>query len=287
MAPTPPSLSPSRSAAQANSNDTMGSQLLEENARDITLSPADCRTIEKILHDVRSPPPLSPTPYSRDGQTRSLDAEVLGTNNMYPRDAGQDMYAIGCYRHGDEREDGYEDEDDSMELSDVDGVPGHGHDEKDGDTVEEVMNLPGKTAPAVSVQDFGAFYTRDEPMSDEARETKEHRERIEEDLRRQVLIQDDDCEVDATVGDTEQYTDTNVADVKGSRDNDTEVVQALQEDTFMHSLQEEEADVSALEVSSPQLEATKEITNGTPVLGTGHRLLSPFNSIPKPRPPSL
>lgn len=230
MASTPLLHSPSRSATQTNSNDTMGSQLLEESA---------------------------------------WDADMMGTNSMYPQDADLDLYGKCCYGHGDEREDGYEDEDDSMELSDVDAVPGHGHEQRDGDTVEDIMNLPGNKAPAVSVQDFGAFYPRDEAMSDEAKETKDHRELIEEHLRQQVLVQDDADEVAETFGDTEGYTDMDLAEAEESHGEDTEGVQALQEDILMHSLEEEEADASALEVNSARLTSMKK----TPL--TVHQSLEP------------
>ncbi|KAB2106786.1 hypothetical protein AG0111_0g5544 [Alternaria gaisen] len=131
----------------------MASPLLPIEPQRPSFSPADCRTLQKMLHDVRSPSPLSPTPYFSDGP--ASQSILTGTPNSKNCED-----TMSCENHqsayGDEQQDGYEDEDDSMELSD--GEDAFGTDERDSDTIEDIMNMPGKMASSVPVRDYSQFY---------------------------------------------------------------------------------------------------------------------------------
>lgn len=171
------------------------------------LSPADCRTLEKILHDVVSPP-ATPSPLEQSDKL-FIDGGCASTAGA--ADGGEGYHFVG----GEATDTGYEDEDDSMELSEggeVDtakktvtslGDPASPsvsksdrrlqesvsvHDGKEklrysrgrrssttkrikakwqeqkritpleatgGDTIEDVMNIPGKRAPPARPLDLG------------------------------------------------------------------------------------------------------------------------------------
>jgi hypothetical protein len=115
----------------------------------------------------------------------------LNTTGTTGSDANE--VELGCedneLAHGDERQDGYQDEDDSMELSDGDDASGAG-DKEDGDTIEDVMNLPGKTATPVPVQDYSRFYAQGTPTPDGVKQVRLRRASIERDLEAQCRQQE-------------------------------------------------------------------------------------------------
>ncbi|KAL1795226.1 hypothetical protein ACET3X_007042 [Alternaria dauci] len=158
----------------------MASPSLSVDPQRPSLSPADCHTLQKMVHDVRSHSPLSPTPCSNDGPASR--SNLTETSDI---DADEDN--VSCESHqfapGDERQDGYEDEDDSMEVSD--GEDAFGADETDRDTIEDIMNMPGKTAPSVPVCDYSSLYPHDQQAPDGAKELSLRRASIEKSLKEQ------------------------------------------------------------------------------------------------------
>jgi hypothetical protein len=137
-----------------------------------------------MLHDVRSPSPLSPTPYFSDGPaSQSILTETPNSNNYEDKMSCENHQSA----HGDERQDGYEDEDDSMELSD--GEDAFATDERDSDTIEDIMNMPGKMASSVPVRDYSTFYPHNQQASDGARELECRRASIEKSLKEQCRQQ--------------------------------------------------------------------------------------------------
>ncbi|KAF1830640.1 hypothetical protein BDW02DRAFT_92188 [Decorospora gaudefroyi] len=140
------------------------------------LSPADCRTLEKILHDVRGSSPISSTPYFSHVAPGSPGIAATASSSVYSGDEDDDGRE---FVDGDERDTGYEDEDDSMELSDSEQTSAEA---EDGDTIEDIMNLPGKTAPPAPIQDFSSLYAHDQPTPDEAMQMRLHRAVIEREL---------------------------------------------------------------------------------------------------------
>jgi hypothetical protein len=145
---------------------------------------------------------------------------------------------------GDEQDVGYEDEDESMELSDTEGEQ---DEEKDGDTIEDIMNLPGKIAPPAPVQDSSAFYIHDQPTPDETKETRIKRGAIERDLVEQArqqereaaaVVEQRDIQLSLFDGQGEEFSSVHVPGF-----------QALQEEIGMHAIEDKEAVASILEVS--------------------------------------
>jgi hypothetical protein len=104
------------------------------------LSPADTHTLQKIIEDVRSP---SPRTDMHAVENQDDDSSSAG----YEDEVRYSEIVGGLV----DEEDGYEDQDESM-------------DEEEGDTVEDMMNLPGKTAPEVPVRDFSALYVHEEEV---------------------------------------------------------------------------------------------------------------------------
>lgn len=170
-----------------------------------SLSPADCRTLKKIIDDVQGPSPATSASQSDE------DANGTGVNL-----AGEESSDTGCedevtyigeqHSHGDEASDGYADEDKSMELSDGDLTPEEqkaefveqaahevdSDDEEayvwsDGDTIEDIMNVPGNTAPPARQQDLVGIHVRDQPLSTENKIVKEKRVAIKEALEAERL----------------------------------------------------------------------------------------------------
>jgi hypothetical protein len=201
------------------------------------LSPADCRTLQKILHDVRSSSPVSPTPYF------SESACAKGGSDTYTHVGNEESHGkkrletfTPCdeepFTFGDERDEGYEDEDDSMESSDVDVVQ---HENEDGDTIEDIMNLPGKMAPAVPVQDFSAYYVHDRPTPDETRETRAHREELEKRLEEERETQE-----------RKKAVEVQSEGLDGAEDR---AFQTLREEMGMSAVEDEDTVKGVMEVS--------------------------------------
>lgn len=192
---------------QSHGNDNLSASPQRRGSGRPSLSPADCRTLEKILHDVVSPP-ATPSPLEQSDKL-FLDGGCASTAGAV--DGGDGYHFVG----GEATGTGYEDEDDGMELSEggeVDtakktvtslGDPASPsvsksdrrlqesvsvHDEKEklrysggrrssttkrakakrqeqkritpleatgGDTIEDVMNIPGKRAAPARPLDLG------------------------------------------------------------------------------------------------------------------------------------
>jgi hypothetical protein len=203
------------------------------------LSPADCRTLQKILHDVRSSSPVSPAPYfdERAGAKDISDTHTQVANEGNHYEERFDSFPLRdgeSFAFGDERDEGYKDEDDSMELSDVDEMQ---HEDDEGDTIEDLMNLPGKTASSVPVQDFSAYYVHDQPTSDEPRETRAYREEIEKRLEKEREMQE-----------RKEAAEVPGEGLDGAGDG---AFQALREEMGMSAVEDENTIKGAMEVSSP------------------------------------
>ncbi|KAF1911644.1 hypothetical protein BDU57DRAFT_552046 [Ampelomyces quisqualis] len=158
--------------------------------------PADSRTLKKILDHVQSPSPAAPPAYrERDDTSTSSDLNGDGSSDTGIEDEVD--YVEKHYDHGDEVDDGYEDEDDSMELSDPEDATlaeiefkertnstALDEDEReyvwsDGDTIEDIMNKPGQTAPPGPQQDLDGVYAHDQPTPDALRKIKSRRTALE------------------------------------------------------------------------------------------------------------
>lgn len=138
---------------------------------------------------MRSPLPHSPTPHSDGGPSLSLNTAVHEITGLYLPDENPNPLEKSNFSYGDEREEGYEDEDASMELSDTDLAFPNPPRADEGDTIEDVMNMPGTTVMPASVRDFSAFYPHDEPTPDETRELRHIRKLIEQELKDQLVEQ--------------------------------------------------------------------------------------------------
>jgi hypothetical protein len=180
------------------------------------LSPSDCRTLKKILEGVQSPSPLaSPRLIKHNDALFGVEYSQDGSSDI--GNEGEIQYTQKQYDYGDEADEGYEDEDDSMELSDAveesldDSVV---HEDQsmlldddgtreyvwsDGDTIEDIMNTPGKTAPPAPEQDLGGIYLHDQPTPDEIKVIKLQRAALEEALDQERVIQE--CQDAAAIGD--------------------------------------------------------------------------------------
>ncbi|KAI4641016.1 uncharacterized protein J4E78_010492 [Alternaria triticimaculans] len=246
----PPTVMPSTSLRPAllddsqslQGDDDMSSRSTPTNSRGSNFSPADCRTLQKILHDVRSPSPLSTTSYFDETPARKLDLTATPTDSIGEE---RPAYEDEGFDRGDEREQGYEDEDDSMELSD--GEDAFGIDGKEaGDTIEDVMNLPGKTAPSAPVQDYSSFYTRDKPTPDEPGKLQLRRASIEKDLMEQRRQQECASAIAATDGvfDTDALNHGVSSQVLAI--DEVSDLKTLQEDIGMHPVEDEQLATSAL-----------------------------------------
>ncbi|KAH4076315.1 hypothetical protein HBI75_121760 [Parastagonospora nodorum] len=153
------------------------------------LTPSDCRTLRKILDDANgSPPALSPAKKQQDERLLSVAATENGGSDGGNEDEVQ--YSKTQYGYGDELEAGYEDEDDSMELSDGDlnGHDAEGSDD-DGDTIEDIINTPGTTAPPARPQHLDGIYQHESPTCDDA-EIRVQRAAIEEAVKKERVNQE-------------------------------------------------------------------------------------------------
>ncbi|KAF2028134.1 hypothetical protein EK21DRAFT_114189 [Setomelanomma holmii] len=142
-----------------------------------SLSLADCRTSKKILEDVRA---LSPTASSAASER---DESLLSfTVDETTSSAPEGEYVGNCaklqYEHGEETEEGYEDEDNSMELSDEaeeDAEIDDYSEERDivrgdGNTIEDALARD---------QALGGFNIHDQATSEEPRDFIARRATIE------------------------------------------------------------------------------------------------------------
>lgn len=159
------------------------------------LTPSDCSTLKKILDDSKfaSPAP-SPIMKQQDKSLLSVAASENGSSDTGNED--EVTYTRKQYGHGDELEAGYEDEDDSMELSDGDlnGDDAEGSDDgeyvwSDGDTIEDMRNTPGTTAPHARPQHLDGIYQHNSPTRDDSAEIQAKRAAIEEAVKKERVDQ--------------------------------------------------------------------------------------------------
>lgn len=187
-------------------NDTVSPQSPQTDPVRVPLSPGDCRTLEKILEDVRGP--------ESEGPAVSTALDVILAQGRMTNDE-EEFEGEG---------EGYEDEDMSAELSDWyrddDGDQAHNQsvselEEADGDTVEDVMNMPGETAPPAAVQDFSDFDVDEQGAikSEELKvllekramlEKKLEKERVEKELIQPAAAENDTYEDSTILGDVEK-----------------------------------------------------------------------------------
>ena len=238
-------------------DDNMSSSSTPTNSRGSKFSPADCRTLQKILRDVRSPSPLSATSYFDETPARKLNLTAIPNGSLAEERVAQKEKVFDS---GDEREGGYEDEDDSMELSDEEDAFSTGG-QKEGDTIEDVMNLPGKTAPPAPVQDYSSFYTHDKPTPDEPGKLQLRRASIETDLKEQCRQQECASAIAATDGvfDTDALNHS-VSSHALAIDEGSDL-KNLQEDIGMHPVEDRQVAVSALGVGTHHGELDRRILN--------------------------
>lgn len=178
-----------------------------------SLSPTDCRTLKKILGDVRSPPPLV-FPNCREHQKSthsddSANAKISGSD-----DESEGLYRDKRYGCDDEMKEAYEDDGYSMEMSntveadveetnitydrvitDDESIMSNNSDEReyvwsDGDTIEDIMNSPGSIASLAPQQDLTCLYQHDEPTPHETKEIMLHRTVIEKVVQDERLVQE-------------------------------------------------------------------------------------------------
>jgi hypothetical protein len=170
------------------------------------LSPSDCRTLKKILEDVQGPFPTA-SPLSIKHNENHLGAEYTQDSSSDTSNEDEVQHMENCYDYGDEVDEGYEDEDGSMNLSDtveesrddnavqedqsmfIDEDDSRGYAWSDGDTIEDIMNMPGETAPLAPQQDLGVDL-HDQPLSDANKEIKLKRATVEAVLEQERLDQE-------------------------------------------------------------------------------------------------
>ncbi|KAI4609803.1 hypothetical protein J4E80_008449 [Alternaria sp. BMP 0032] len=220
----------------------MSSSSTPTNSRGSNFSPADCRTLQKILHDVRSPSPLSATSYFDETPARKLILTATPTGSLAEEQVAQKEKVFDS---GDEREGGYEDEDDSMELSDGEDAFGIDGNEA-GDTIEDVMNLPGKTAPPAPVQDYSSFYTHDKPTPDEPGKLQLRCASIEKDLKQQCRQQECASGIAATDGVFDTDALNHGVSSQALTIDEGSDLKNLQEDIGMHPVADEQVATNAL-----------------------------------------
>jgi hypothetical protein len=203
-------------ALESHGNDTVLSpKTPSANETRSPLSLSDCRTLKKILEDVQSPSRTA-SPLLTEHNDSLLGIESTdGSSDTGHEDEVQ--YTEKQYDYGDEADEGYADEDDSMDLSDAgqndsvvsedESVLPSDHDTReyvwsDGDTIEDIMNTPGKTAPPTPKQELGEVYLHGQPTPAETKVIKLQRAAIEEVVgqeRMEQERQDSDAIGDETI----------------------------------------------------------------------------------------
>lgn len=126
---------PPESRLQSHGDNAFTASPLQHGSDCPSFSPADCRTLEKILCDVASPP-ATPSPLEQNGQS-FLDGGRADSTDP----AKEGSYGLVG---GETTDTGYEDEDDSMELSESGEVV----------TAEQSITALGEAAsPSISKSD--------------------------------------------------------------------------------------------------------------------------------------
>jgi hypothetical protein len=245
-------------------------------SRHSPLSPADCRTLEKILEDVRSPSPLASR--ERNQSLLSVDSVQDGSSDTGIEDMVQ--YTDDQHDYCEDADEGYEDEDNSMDLSDTvdegfeDGDGMHGEDDgecesilpadddepeyvwSDGDTIEDIMNMPGKSAPPARQQGLSGIHVHDPSTSEENKGIRLWRACLERALFRERI----DQERQGTMSAGSDRVNLDAAETKDEDDavdlsDDPEIraiqdIQAIRSRTDMSALEEDMDGELELEVSN-------------------------------------
>lgn len=246
MSPTLLRPVPLETSLQSHGNDNLSPLPPRKESARPSLSPADCHTLKKLLLDVGSAsPPPTPSPLE-PGKQLSANTDSTGSA-VYDNVEKQDE---ACYVVGDEAADtGYEDEDDSMELSEgvvgvttrdsLDSLDGPAspivsyfdrrlqdsvslHDEKErlrysshrpsvakhsrvkrlnqwrskqidvvqDDTIEDIMNLAGKSAPSARPLGLGRADTDSQTIPDDVKQLNRMRLSVERVLEDECNQQD-------------------------------------------------------------------------------------------------
>jgi hypothetical protein len=187
-------------ALESHGNDTVLSpKTLSADETRSPLSPSDCRTLKKILEDVQSPSRTASLLLAEHNHSLlGIESTDDGSSDMGHEDEVQ-------YDYGDEADEGYADEDDSMDLSDAgqndsvvykdESILASDHDTReyvwsDGDTIEDIMNTPGKTAPPAPKQEHSDVCLHGQPTPDETKVIKLQRAAIEEVVRQERIEQE-------------------------------------------------------------------------------------------------
>jgi hypothetical protein len=165
------------------------------------------------------------------------------------------QYVEKQFNYGDEREEGYEDEDDSMELSDegLEDYEAEGSvllvDEEreyvwsDGDTIEDIMNTPGQTASPARPQHIDGVYQHDPPTPGDIKEIKLQHAAIEQVVKQERLDQEN--REAAAIGDeTAGLDQASIREqddaVELSGDSDFQTVQTARAQTGLSRIEEDE-----------------------------------------------
>jgi hypothetical protein len=177
MASSPLQRLPLDGAPESHGNDTaLSPNMPSADVARSPLTPSDCHTLKKILQDVQSPSrAASPLPANRNERHLGIDVTDDGSSDMNNEDGVK--YTKKQHDYGDEADEGYEDEDESMLLRDNSTCECVW---SNGDTIEDIRNTLGKTAPPALEQNFGGVYLHDQPKSDETKKIELQRAAVEE-----------------------------------------------------------------------------------------------------------
>ncbi|KAL5113767.1 hypothetical protein ACEQ8H_008341 [Pleosporales sp. CAS-2024a] len=193
MQPTIPS-----EALETHCNGTLSPKMSPTTASSSSLTPANLRTLKKLLDDAQSPTRVKA---QEDGSRQRVDITNDDSTNTGIEDE------VHCTHkqlaHGDELEVGYEDEDASMELSnsgaeddEAEGIvdqssflddEGREYVWSDGDTIEDIMNTPGKTASPPRPHHLGRLYSQ---IPKTPNDIDQRRATLEGTLRHERVVQE-------------------------------------------------------------------------------------------------
>jgi hypothetical protein len=194
-APLQPTTLDAAFKTHGNETATSPSPRLRESMRS-PMARSDLRTLKKILNDVQSPTPGA-SAVTRQQQHRSslsIDASEDASSDTGINDEVQ--YTSQQHLYGDELEAGYENEDESMRLSDdAEGSALFDDEEReyvwsDGDTVEDIIATSAQTAPPARLQHLDGIYQHDYTTSDEIKDIKMQRTAIEEVVKQERINQE-------------------------------------------------------------------------------------------------
>jgi hypothetical protein len=271
MASSPLQCLPLNAALESYGNDTaLSPKTPSANVARSPLTSSDCRTLKKILGDVQSPSRTA-SPLLANHNERHLGIDSTDDDSSDVGNEDEVQYTKKQYDYGEEADEGYEDEDKSMDLSDAieesvlledesmllgDGSPCE-YVWSDGDTIEDIRNTPGRTAPPAPEQDLGGVYLHDRTTPDETKVVELQRAAIEEVLEEERVDQE---HRDATI--MEDQDDAAVL----FNDLEFQAVEAVQAEIGM-SFVDDDVD-GAAEVSCLILKAQYAMNNAVSIMLT-------------------